>query len=97
MLRAFAATKASTTPEPTPTSSTNGGATDDGNRSDRKADSLDEDSVSSSKYESSAGSYTRSKQTCEVEGVGSILSIAGSAEGCSKRLVNVLWSGPWPR
>jgi hypothetical protein len=31
--------------------------------------------VSSSRYESSAGSYTRSKQTWDVEGVGSMVVV----------------------
>jgi hypothetical protein len=39
----------------------------------RNAVSEADDSVSSSRYESSAGSYTRSKQTWDVEGVGSMV------------------------
>ncbi|KNG52684.1 hypothetical protein TW65_00100 [Stemphylium lycopersici] len=55
MVRAFAATKAKTTPDPTPTSSTNGGVEDAcPNRSCRYAVSDADDSVSRSKYESSA-------------------------------------------
>lgn len=76
MLRALAATKANTTPEPTPTSSTSGGTDDSGKRFDKNAHSLTDDKVSSKRYESSAGSYTRSKQTCVVDGVGSMLSSA---------------------
>jgi len=73
---AFAATKANTTPDPTPTSSTNGGVVEASpNRSFRYAVSDAEESVSSNRYESSAGSYTRSKQTWAVDGVGSMVAV----------------------
>ena len=66
-----AATKARTTPDPVPISQIRGGL-DPENLPPRNAASPAEDRVSISRYESSAGSYMRSKSTCNVVGVGSM-------------------------
>lgn len=68
---------ASTTPEPVPTSSIKGEGIgspwDLGvNLSVKNRTSDVDDSVSRSRNESSAGSYTRLRSTCEVHGVGNI-------------------------
>ena len=75
---AWAATKARTTPEPVPTSRTRGQVVlaSRGSvglkRCFRNATSESEDRVSRRKKESSAGSYTFLKETCDVDGVGII-------------------------
>jgi hypothetical protein len=72
---AHADTNASTTPDPVPTSRTSGIGLLRENLSDRKEVSHELDRVSISRKESSAGSYTLSKLTWLVEGVGSIPTV----------------------